>query len=920
MTTRIPCIAAAAALSLGACGGGGPGSDSHTFAASDSAGRSIYAPHTHPAPHAEDVAQTPVIDQSGVLAVGMDIFSAAFLHVALLAPVPDRPGTSWGRVRDGVGKADVQHYLEQILFDANWYIDNNTRTYPGLPRFLSAPTVHIEAGTSPAQVNAVLRGVQIVNEALPPRWHIRIGPDAPAFTGDHPEIPGGQIHVFFAPRTSWPHYGDYYKNAAGTGGMSSSWRGGDVYTQSGRIWMDTSRSYDGHQVLNTFVHELLHALGFMDHPTGVQSSLNVSWSGRSDAPIWPVDSEALRAAYMHLGFGDDADAVQAGLADWSSTSTYIVGKAGTTVFGAAHRNGFVRPWAGGPSPRTNLAGSRLSGDVEWHGALLGFTPGGAAVAGDAAIGVDLATLLGTASFESLETWTAGIPPGAAGTGATWGDGNLGYDIAVDGNTFQRTGGDDGVLTGIFTGDGHQVAAGTLERDDLSAGFGAVRGSHSAHAVDTAYATDSPVHAIYVPPALPAPRAQDVALAPVLEEFGALRVGTGIFTAAFLDPVANRPATSWGRLRDGVGKADVARYLKQDLWDRKWYAGHNWHTQRATGTEPDQYPGRLGFFSAPTVHIEESTPSRHVETVLRAVQIVNEALPPDLHIEIGTSAPPFTGTEPAIPGGQIHVFFVPRDEWPAYGRNPERYKHNRGLTQRGYGWDDNANQIAYARLWIHPDNPFNDGLLDTVLDKLLSSLGLYGDATGLEPVNQEALRAAYMRLEPGSSAGDIHRELGDWSDTSTHLAGRAGAAAFGAAHRNGFVRPWAGGPSPRTNLADSPLSGNVAWNGELLGFTPAGAPVAGDATIAVELSTLGGTASFESLETWTAGAPPGAPGTGTMWGDGDLDYAIAVRGNTFHRAGGDGGALTGIFVGADHQGAAGTLERDDLSAGFGATRE
>ena len=925
---------AAAALSLGACGGGsGDGRVSYTLVASDSAGRSIDAPHAHPAPRAEDVALAPVLDQSGILGIGTDIFAAAFLHTALLAPVADRPGASWGRVRDGVGGAYVRGYLEQILWDTDWYVDNNLRTqratggdperYPGLFRFLSAPTVHIETGASDTHVETVLRGVHIVNEALPPRWHIRIGPDAPAFTGDDPDISEGQIHVFFAPRETWPFFykdPDTYKDSAGAGGGGIHWRDDSEAGLWGHIWMNTGQSYDEHQMLYIFVHELLHALGFFAHVTDIESTLNVDWDGSREGPIFPADAEALRAAYTRLDFGDDADAIHAGLADWSSTSTYLVGKAGSTVFGAAHRNGFVRPWAGGPGPRTDLADSLLSGDVEWNGALLGFTPGGAAVAGDAAIGVDLATLLGTASFESLESWTAGNPPGAPGTGATWGDGDLGYGIAVDGNTFRRTGGDDGVLTGIFVGEGHDGAAGTLERDDLTAGFGTVRGSDAARAVDTAYTAGSPVHAIYVPPTLPAPRAQDVALAPVVEEFGALRVGTGIFTAAFLDPVVDRPATSWGRLRDGVGSAEVARYLNQTLWDTQWYADNNVYTQRATGTEPETYPGLFRFFSAPTVHIEEGTQTPHVETVLRAVQIINEALPPDLHLEIGADAPAFAGTEPAVPGGQIHAFFVPRAEWPLSREDPELYKNNHGISQLSYLWRDDGSQAPYGRIWIHPDEPLHDAMVDTVVRQLLHALGLWNHDMDLQPLSEEALRAAYMRLEWGSSARDIHRELGDWADTSTRLAGRAGAAAFGAAHRNGFVRPWAGGASPRTNLAASPLGGNVAWHGELLGFTPAGAPVAGDAAIGVDLSTLGGTASFESLETWTAGTPPGAPGTGVMWGDGDLDYAIAVRGNTFHRTGGDDGALTGIFVGADHQGAAGTLERDDLSAGFGATRQ
>ncbi len=60
-------------------------------------------------------------------------------------------------------------------------------------------------------------------------------------------------------------------------------------------------------------------------------------------------------------------------------------------------------------------------------------------------------------------------------------------------------------------------------------------------------------------------------------------------------------------------------------------------------------------------------------------------------------------------------------------------------------------------------------------------------------------------------------------------------------------------------------------------------------------------------------------TWSQWLDGDLGYTIAVRGNTFRETGGDAGRLTGIFTGGFHEGAAGTLERSDLTAAFGASR-
>lgn len=97
------------------------------------------------------------------------------------------------------------------------------------------------------------------------------------------------------------------------------------------------------------------------------------------------------------------------------------------------------------------------------------------------------------------------------------------------------------------------------------------------------------------------------------------------------------------------------------------------------------------------------------------------------------------------------------------------------------------------------------------------------------------------------------------------------------------------------------------------------PVTGDAALAVELATLEGRLDFTGLERWGERAAPGAPGSGTTWGDGDLGYSIRVEGNAIEQTGGDEGDVTGAFFGPAHEAMGGVLRRDDLSAGFGGTR-
>ena len=187
---------------------------------------------------------------------------------------------------------------------------------------------------------------------------------------------------------------------------------------------------------------------------------------------------------------------------------------------------------------------------------------------------------------------------------------------------------------------------------------------------------------------------------------------------------------------------------------------------------------------------------------------------------------------------------------------------------------------------------------------------------LFPVDREALRALYSRLDVGDGPDDF----GPWSAQTWRIDGNGPHANFGVALRNGYAEPWAYGPAPSSDLArNRALSGMVTWTGALLGLTPDAAAVAGNAEIGVSLASMIGSAAFTELETWGAEVAPGMEGTGTTWGDGDLRYSIAVRGNTFRETGGDAGRLTGIFIGRSHEGAAGTLERTDLTAAFGAAR-
>lgn len=181
---------------------------------------------------------------------------------------------------------------------------------------------------------------------------------------------------------------------------------------------------------------------------------------------------------------------------------------------------------------------------------------------------------------------------------------------------------------------------------------------------------------------------------------------------------------------------------------------------------------------------------------------------------------------------------------------------------------------------------------------------------------------------------IYENLGSWSELSDNLAvavfpgtGPCPPEAecippvdpffFGVAARNGLMQPWATGIVPFQDFQEEWLlgtRGTWSWSGFLVGLTPGHRAVVGRASLWVNARSFNGGLEFTELESW-AGSPVEL-GTGALWGDGDLQYDITVRGNTFLRTGGDDGVVTGVFLDSFYGGMAGTLKRNDLTAAFG----
>ena len=452
--------------------------------------------------------------------------------------------------------------------------------------------------------------------------------------------------------------------------------------------------------------------------------------------------------------------------------------------------------------------------------------------------------------------------------------------------------------------------------------------------------------------------------------GVRHVGADVAPSGSLPVVAAHgdAAVSYGTVRDGVGRDLVVEWLRENIQAAQERAlpfpGLPIHSsEERTGTydetEVTVAPG------LPVVRLVDGTSEEYAAIVVRAIQAVNAALPGDWQLRMGNAVPLPDSWGAAelqdVADGELVIHMAPGSDWiAAVGRSASAGRYT-GMTARedgqlnflraglisldpehvdraldrfiradpGRDWDleRQQNRIGYlAHEIVHALGFLAHPEMVSILtyNRDLTNLGgLPGHF--LYPLDREGLLAAYTRLESGATSQDIAEDLGPWSDTSVHVRGVLGLSggnevAFGTALRNGFSQPWAYGPAPNNDLSDNvQLSGSANWSGWLLGLTPQAEAVAGTADLTVRLATLDGDINFTDLESWAPNTAPGALGTGTMWGDGDLGYTIAVRGNTFIQADGDEGIVTGAFFGAAHEAMGGTLERNDLAAGFGGKR-
>ena len=352
----------------------------------------------------------------------------------------------------------------------------------------------------------------------------------------------------------------------------------------------------------------------------------------------------------------------------------------------------------------------------------------------------------------------------------------------------------------------------------------------------------------------------------------------------------------------VGADPGARVNREDLLS---------YLQEEAGQNPN---GLLRFAKQPVVRVHSNVPEKGLNQIEAVVGLLNLYLPADWQLEFDRDAPAVTRSIPE--DGEILINYPRSWSWTGQSRKlGDATKYVSGATikkalVRVYALEAGddiyyvlAHEILHALGRYHPIDGDRETIMQPNTPEDLPAFLLH-------PLDAEALLAVYSRLETGDGVRDIRTGFGPWEEDGGALFGSSNFAAFGVEYRNGSARPWAYGMNPRRTLANNArLSGNATWEGNLLGFTPVGRRVDGNANLTIALENLSGDLAFSRMR----------HDDDTRWETGRLDYGVQVGGNAFMRVDGDEGEIQGRFFGPEHESMGGTLQRDDLRASFAGSR-
>lgn len=323
------------------------------------------------------------------------------------------------------------------------------------------PTVAIPTSSSPEEAAVIRRAIAVMNRSLVSHIQLEAVATDATFTGVTYEDAGNHRDRLVQPGTIHAEVYDYpvpQEGLSGFGGTDGN--RAFAFARAGRYDFSSrdgrNPGWDMRAAVGTMVHEFVHALGLVGHPHPIHTSvLSYRYHRKGELDNLPlVDVSVLYDMYN--------------LAHWSTELKGIVDTADGVQFGMRSFNyGTISiPWvdAGYMPPPEPAA---LSGRASYRGDLVGMTALGA-VYGDADLSVNFGNGSGQARFHQIKRNSDNTMWNRRG----W---NYKLDLYAhyfDSRTDPRD--QDGIpdVVGAFYGWDAEVAAGTLQRPEITAAFGA----------------------------------------------------------------------------------------------------------------------------------------------------------------------------------------------------------------------------------------------------------------------------------------------------------------------------------------------------------------------------------------------------------------------------------------------------------------
>jgi len=368
---------------------------------------------------------------------------------------PQEDATAWSeRHHQGIGPDARRDYRQAMYEDCALDREDCSQSGDGwLHAWNQLPEVHVSSSSTQQEVWAIRRALGILNRSLPAEYRLNHQTTRRTFAGvdrdDQVErseslVPEGVIHAEVYPYDD-PEFGGV------------AWTNGERgYALGDRDDYDLSNPHGMRPLVDTMVHEFLHALGLGGHPHPIHTSI-MSYRHYREGELDRVPLIDAAILYDLYEWGS-----------WDTEMKLVSDHAGGVHFGvdSLHRGTAVIPWVDAGhivAPRLD----ELSGRASYSGTLVGYAPDGSALHGDADLGVDFGRGTGEARFHRIADWE----------GSWWNRNGYRYDLSLYGHYFDSTMDSrdrDGIpdVTGAFYGFEAETAAGTLQRPEITAAFGA----------------------------------------------------------------------------------------------------------------------------------------------------------------------------------------------------------------------------------------------------------------------------------------------------------------------------------------------------------------------------------------------------------------------------------------------------------------